>query len=608
MTSDLGKIKDINLDTEGTKEKLKYDALMNIPDIHILDGASLEKMNEVFRMIHDRVVENMYVPTSFILDSIPRSEITDEERAKLNALVDKLKELPKFSKEERYAAFDELTREEPTEIKHLEKFIINSPLPHGLDISLLKGRPLKMNEDKNTVNGTSITIDMSPYTNGKGLPDAEENNKESQKFDQMIQSFVDTRKAHKDNSEHDKAYSLKVEANKLYGDSIPDYDTLQMNAFINQNHIYGSASIIDSLEHARKLELHSMYGEHRPPVLKKVTGFPMDHDVIALAKFDTPDKINRASNIILKKGEEYLWIKCRGRLSYIVDISGYTTITPTDVRNMSVEGFEHKNFIIDISIKADDIIVQSKLMKELDAFNKTRRYRISSTVDRLNASRKYTIEETDELCKVLDCIFDKKIIEEFPESFSDNAYFTYGEKTHSMSILLDLRWEYIYNAGYGVITKPFADNLATYLKGKKCLEIMAGKAVISKALRDRGIDIIATDNFSWHDKRITNDTWTEVENIEAGDAIRKYNDVDVIIASWMPLDVRGKRLARMIRKYNPNVQIISIEEDCTANETWYDRVEYIDDNMFADVYTSYKSWFGVHDRPMLCEISKPWKK
>lgn len=260
------------------------------------------------------------------------------------------------------------------------------------------------------------------------------------------------------------------------------------------------------------------------------------------------------------------------------------------------------------STEEDDFKPESKLMQQLLAPNKIRRLKLFSNMNDDIMFRKYTIYETDEMCKAFDSIFDKEIIDEFDDSFSDNAYFSDDIKTHLMETVLELRWEYVYKAGFAVVTKPFADKLANYLKGKKCLEIMAGKGVLSKALKDRGIDIITTDNLTWHDKRIISDTWIDIENMEAGDAIRKYNDVDVIIVSWMPLNVKGKRIARMIRKYNPNVQIISIEEDCTANETWYDRVEYIDDNMFADVYTSYKSWFGVHDRPMLCEISKPWKK
>lgn len=229
---------------------------------------------------------------------------------------------------------------------------------------------------------------------------------------------------------------------------------------------------------------------------------------------------------------------------------------------------------------------------------------------------KISKEELDNLAKVFDSIYEQEIIDSFPVELSDSSDIDYLNPSYKNcpSIMKTfMRQEYIKHAGYAIITKTFADNLAKYLSAFKCLEIMSGRGMLAKALRDRGVDIIATDDDSWDFHINQSPRWTEVEHIEAGDAIRKYNDVEYIIASWMPMDIKSKRIIRMIRKHNPYAKLIIIGEGfggCTANDAFFDRIEperpdVVFESFIAD---ELPSWWAIHDYAQLAVVTKPWYK
>lgn len=70
------------------------------------------------------------------------------------------------------------------------------------------------------------------------------------------------------------------------------------------------------------------------------------------------------------------------------------------------------------------------------------------------------------------------------------------------------------------------------------LEVAAGDGMLSHWLREYGVDIKATDNMSWHnheptDRNIPIKLHSEVEELDAIEAIRKYKP-RMVIVSWIP--------------------------------------------------------------------------
>lgn len=398
-------------------------------------------------------------------------------------------------------------------------------------------------------------------------------NENKQAVDTMILQYLLSRKAYKESVKYNKEDSLKARANGLYGDRLK-YD------------------------HASHLEL-----------------------LAQKAGIDNLNVVEVLRNLIVEVDGRYIIVKHRGKLESNIRLEDYTFKTREEMASINWR---------DESLIGASILVasepykpfepESKILhdKEVRYYMEIMRKPIDSQSPMfwLLGNDYMTLNEIDELCKVFDPIFDKELIESFPEALSDASFLSRGLDYHLNRkrvpdyITNAIRWAYITRAGFSIITKPLVDKLADYLKGKQCLEIMAGKGVLSKALQDRGVDIIATDNKSWHMPFAYEDTWTEVENLEAGDAIRKYKNVDYILVSWMTTDAPSKRIIRMIRKYNPNAKLIVIGEEggCTSNDEWFDRVEECFDIDFIEenIYTEMKSWYGIHDKIEVYKVTRPW--
>ena len=129
---------------------------------------------------------------------------------------------------------------------------------------------------------------------------------------------------------------------------------------------------------------------------------------------------------------------------------------------------------------------------------------------------------------------------------------------------------------------------------------MSGCGALSKSLRDFGIDIIATDNFSLKDK--WQNIWCEIENIDAVDAINKYKDRDILIASWMPYneEIDYKCLERM-REVNPNMKMLIIGEiyGATNSEKFWKEANIIDEPIINELNGLYHKWMFIHDKFIL---------
>lgn len=159
----------------------------------------------------------------------------------------------------------------------------------------------------------------------------------------------------------------------------------------------------------------------------------------------------------------------------------------------------------------------------------------------------------------------------------------------------------ICSQGFALLTSEWIDLLVKWIGNKKCLEIMAGCGSLSYCLKHRGVDIIATDNFSWSNGcRVKWDQyWTNIENIDAIEAIEKYSDRDIIIMSWPYMDNCAYESLLKMRKTNPNAQMIYIGEPrggCTSSDNFFEVIEYVNDHSFLEINQKFPKWNGIHDQ------------
>ena len=83
---------------------------------------------------------------------------------------------------------------------------------------------------------------------------------------------------------------------------------------------------------------------------------------------------------------------------------------------------------------------------------------------------------------------------------------------------------------YCFYSKPLIEALVTLIAGRSCLEIAAGDGTLSRFLAATGVDITATDDYSWAQGVADGGT---VIRKDAVAALRQYQP-QVVICSWPP--------------------------------------------------------------------------
>jgi hypothetical protein len=129
---------------------------------------------------------------------------------------------------------------------------------------------------------------------------------------------------------------------------------------------------------------------------------------------------------------------------------------------------------------------------------------------------------------------------------------------------------------FQVWNKEYLDELAKLCKTfqfKRVLEVGAGNGELSSCLRKRGVNIVATDNYTWDIKR-----YHPVIKLSYKQAIRKYHP-DLVICSWM---LPGEDWTPYFRKYGANYLLIGEGPGgCCATESAFDDQEgYLSLNNF----------------------------
>ena len=194
----------------------------------------------------------------------------------------------------------------------------------------------------------------------------------------------------------------------------------------------------------------------------------------------------------------------------------------------------------------------------------------------------------------------------FVDQLHDPSYMTYDEHIEAFKF----RQRYTKKYGFAIIDKRWISTLInTVIKDGKVLEVMGGSGYLSWALNKMGVNnIICTDNYSWANDirpKWINSIPFEVESLDAIDAIRKYGtDIDFLLMSWPYMDSLAYEVLMTIREVNPKATLIYIGEDyggCTADDDFFEAVEYVDTDLAAKVNDVFPSFDGIHDRVYLCK-------
>lgn len=151
---------------------------------------------------------------------------------------------------------------------------------------------------------------------------------------------------------------------------------------------------------------------------------------------------------------------------------------------------------------------------------------------------------------------------------------------------------------------PFAKWIGT----RKVLEVMSGAGWLAKALREQGINLVATDTRKWERNlpMYGGNKWnivSPIEKLSANNAIKKYGkEIDIMIISWPYMDSSAYHAIRTLYAINPKALVVYIgegERGCTADRQFHDHFciscNEIDEG-FLKAANLYQSWPGIYDR------------
>jgi hypothetical protein len=145
---------------------------------------------------------------------------------------------------------------------------------------------------------------------------------------------------------------------------------------------------------------------------------------------------------------------------------------------------------------------------------------------------------------------------------------------------------------YAIVDLRWTKKLARWIGKRKALEVMAGRGWLAQALTYHKANVIATDDYSWHDSKGWKKPVHPVVKMDAVDAVRDLGkDADILIISWPPHSEPYATQACVA--WGPGRPIVYIGEGyegCCADSSFFDGFETISEPNWGLM-----SWYGIHD-------------
>jgi len=217
----------------------------------------------------------------------------------------------------------------------------------------------------------------------------------------------------------------------------------------------------------------------------------------------------------------------------------------------------------------------------------------------------------NDMQRIKSLLLMKEIPDAYPEDVSRILSLPFGNPYY-----VD-RFEFINLSSFALVSERWVKPLAEFIGGRACLEIMAGKGVLSKCLNSHGVRIIATDDYSWNWHRSRDDTggrrvlreelWFDVRGMDCETAIDLYGaDCGFVICSMPPYkDASLRRALLRMRQVNGRCRLIYIGEPkggMNADAGFFDTTVVVkNDAKFNRIAGLYQHWCSMNDRLWLME-------
>ncbi len=141
---------------------------------------------------------------------------------------------------------------------------------------------------------------------------------------------------------------------------------------------------------------------------------------------------------------------------------------------------------------------------------------------------------------------------------------------------------------WAIVTAGWTTALADWIGGRTAIEIMAGRGWLTRALSEHGVNIIATDDYSWDDTHDATEPVCKVEQMDAEEVALTHLDREVLICSWPHSTEPFQKICRLWLSEGKSVVYIGEDNGgCCVREDFELRLERLEIDM--------PQWEGMHD-------------
>jgi hypothetical protein len=178
-----------------------------------------------------------------------------------------------------------------------------------------------------------------------------------------------------------------------------------------------------------------------------------------------------------------------------------------------------------------------------------------------------------------------------------HTFFSQNQDPYTYTKEIHLFQKYQEAGMYAFVSWNWVEPFAEWIGNRRVLDVMAGRGWLTYALRQKGINVVATDDFSWGHP---SSALTDVLVMDALQAVESFGaSTDLLIISWPPMDNVAAKIIKRLYEINPDCLVLYIGESgggCTADQAFEDTFGLILDEAFSEkVASRYETWQPLHD-------------